>query len=89
MKINETGRRFRSGQPRASVYIGRITDPLLPDSAATSRKSSTTSEYQGIHRQGISLDYLSEGCYFDHLKSVNNVDNRRSFLFAMKNQETE
>lgn len=43
MKINETERRFRRGRLRVSVYTGRITDPLLPDSVATNRKSSIIS----------------------------------------------
>lgn len=43
MKISETERRFHRGQLQASVYIGQITDPLLPDSVATNQKNSTTS----------------------------------------------
>jgi len=43
MKINETERRFRKGRLRALVYTDRITDPLLPDSVVTNRKSSIIS----------------------------------------------
>lgn len=43
MKISETEKRFHRDQPRASVYIGQITDPLLPDSVVTNQKNSTIS----------------------------------------------